>query len=190
MEDIMLKTALYLGLGLAVVIAGVIAYAATRPNTFKVARSIGISAPPEVVFPLISNLRKFATWSPYETKDPDMKRTFSGAESGAGQRYDWEGNSNVGKGWLFVAGTFEPSQVDIDLNMLKPIHATNRVTFTLVPDGRTTNVTWAMQGHVPLLAKVLHLFVDMDRMCGDDFEVGLASLKTLAEGSPVAAVQH
>lgn len=185
----MLRTALTLALGLAVLAAVVVAYASTRPDMFRVARSVSIAAPPEAIFPLINDLRKFATWSPYDKKDPDMRRIFSGPESGKGQRYDWEGDSNVGKGWLVVAESTEPSQVEIALNILKPIHATNRVTFTLVPEGSTTNVTWAMQGQVPLLAKVLHLFIDMDRMCGDDFEAGLASLKAMAEGSVASPVQ-
>lgn len=189
MEDIMLRTILFVGLGLAVIVAGVVAYASTQPDTFDVARSTHIAAPPEAIFPMINDLRKFATWSPYDKKDPDMKRTFSGPDSGEGQRYDWDGDANVGKGWLVIAGSTAPSKVDIDLNMLKPMHAKNLVVFTLAPEGGTTKVTWAMQGQLPLFAKVLHLFVDMDRMCGDDFQAGLASLKAMVEGAIVSPAQ-
>jgi hypothetical protein len=181
----MLKLALYSVLALAVVAGVVVAYASRRSDTFRVARAVSIAAPPQAIFPLINDLRKFATWSPFDKKDPDMKRVFSGPESGKGQRYDWEGDSNVGKGWLDISGSSEPSRVDIGLNMLKPIHATNQIAFTLVPEGGTTKVTWAMEGKVPLFMKVIHLFIDMDKMCGGDFEAGLASLKAMAEG-PVA----
>lgn len=185
----MLEIALYVVLGLAALVAVVVAYAARRPDTFRVARSIGIAAPPEAIFPLINDLRKFSTWSPYDKKDPDMTRAFSGPESGTGQRYDWEGDSKVGKGWLVITNSSEPSQVDIDLNMLKPMKVTNQVTFTLVPEGTTTTVTWAMQGRLPLFAKVLHLFMDIDRMCGDDFAAGLATLKAMTERSVVSPAQ-
>lgn len=185
----MLMTVLAIALGLAVLVVAVLAYAATRPDTFEVARSIRIAAPRKTIFPMINDLRKFATWSPYERKDPDMSRMFSGPESGKGQRYDWDGDSNVGKGWLLITESSAPSRVDIDLNMLKPMQATNQVTFTLDPDGTSTKVTWAIKGRVPLVAKAIHLFLDMDRMCGNDFEAGLASLKAITEGQAALAVQ-
>jgi hypothetical protein len=119
-----------------------------------------------------------------------MSRMFSGPESGKGQRYDWDGDRNVGKGWLLITDSSAPSRVDIDLNMLKPMQATHKVTFTLAPDGTATKVTWALRGQVPLVAKVLHLFLDMDRMCGDDFTVGLAGLKARAEAASVPSVRQ
>lgn len=179
----MLRTLLLVVLGLAVVAAGVVAYASTRPDTFRVSRSIAISTPPEAIFPLINDLRKMSAWSPFEKKDPNIKQTFSGPESGKGQRHDWDGNHDVGKGWLAIADSVQPSRVDIDLNMERPISAKNAVTFTLAPEGDATKVTWTMQGSVPLIAKVMHLFFDVDRMVGGDFEKGLADLKTMAEGA-------
>lgn len=182
----MLKTMLFVVIGAAVVIAALVAYAATRPDAFRIARSITIAAPPEAIFPLIDDLRKFATWSPYDKKDPDMARAFSGPSHGTGQRYDWDGDSNVGKGWLVITSSSAPSRVDIDLNMLKPIEATNKVAFTLEPEGATTKVTWAMEGKSSLVAKVMHLFFNVEKMVGGDFEAGLASLKSAAEGAPSA----
>jgi hypothetical protein len=38
-----------------------------------------------------------------------------------------------------------------------------------------------MQGPTPYIAKIVHLFVNVERMVGKDFETGLANLKTLAE---------
>jgi uncharacterized protein YndB with AHSA1/START domain len=185
----MLRTALYILLGLAVVAAGIVGYASTKPDTFTISRSISIAAPPEAIFPLINDLRKMSEWSPFEKKDPDMKRSYSGPESGKGQRYDWDGNHEIGKGWLVITDSSAPSRVDMALNMERPISARNEVTFTLVPEGGTTKVTWAMQGAVPLVAKVVHLSLDVDRMVGGDFEAGLASLKAKAEGASGAPPQ-
>jgi hypothetical protein len=66
--------------------------------------------------------------------------------------------------------------------MREPFTADNVVEFTLVPRGDATDVTWAMRGTMPYMAKVVHLFLDMDRMVGRDFEAGLANLKAIAEG--------
>jgi hypothetical protein len=38
-----------------------------------------------------------------------------------------------------------------------------------------------MQGPVPYLAKIMHVFFDVDKMVGGDFEAGLAKLKAVAE---------
>ncbi len=177
----------YLAVALALAAVLVVGYAATKPDRFYTARSVKIAAPPDAIFPLINDLRKFSTWSPFEKVDPNINRVFSGPESGPGQRYDWKGNREIGEGWLEILSSSEPSRVDMGLNMLKPVTVSNQVTFTLAPDGDMTTVTWAMQGTLPLLWKVIHLFIDMQRMCGDQFNAGLADLKAAAEG-PVATL--
>jgi len=68
--------------------------------------------------------------------------------------------------------------------MLQPFETRNTVDFILQPQGDTTEVTWAMHGPVPYLAKIVHLFINMDRMVGGEFEAGLASLKAIAEKTP------
>lgn len=179
----MLETLAYIALALALAAALVVAYASTKPDRFATARSVKIAAPPAEIFPLINDLKAFTAWSPFENKDPNMSRVFSGPASGPGQRYDWKGNSEIGEGWLEILSSSAPSRVEMGLNMLKPMKAANQVTFSLVPEGGMTTVTWAMEGAVPLFAKVIHLFIDMERMCGDEFETGLAKLKSAAEGS-------
>jgi len=177
----MLKAVVVIAVVIVVALVAVLAYAATKPDTFRLSRSTSIKAPPEKIFPFLNDLRSFATWSPYEKKDPAMKRTFGGASSGKGATYDWDGDKNVGQGRLTIAESSPPSKVTMNLDFLRPWEAHNVVEFTLEPKGDTTNVTWAMQGPAPYMAKVMHVFMNMDRMVGDDFEAGLANLKTLAE---------
>jgi hypothetical protein len=110
-----------------------------------------------------------------------MKRGYAGAESGKGAIYTWEGNSQVGSGRIEIADTQPPSKIMIKLDMIKPIAAHNDVVFSLEPRGTATNVTWAMSGPVPYFAKIIHVFMNMDRMVGGDFEAGLANLKAAAE---------
>ncbi len=166
---------------LVVAIAIVLVIATTQPDIFQVQRSASIKAPPEKIYPLINDLRAFNRWSPYEAKDPAMKRTYSGAESGKGAAYEWDGNKDVGAGRIEIADASPSSKVTLQLEMFKPFEAHNIVEFTLVPQGDSTNVTWAMQGKKPYLAKIMCMFFNMDNMVGDDFVIGLASLKAIAE---------
>ena len=170
-----------IGLIVALVIAGVLILAATRPDTFRVQRATTIQAPPQKVFEFIDDFNRWSVWSPWEKKDPAMKRTFGAATSGKGATYAWEGNKDVGQGSMEIAESAPPSRVAIKLDFVKPFEAHNMVEFTLEPKGEATAVTWSMQGHTPYFAKIIHLFFDMDSMVGKDFEAGLASLKSAAE---------
>jgi len=170
-----------IALVLVVLIVALLAYAATKPDTFRVQRSASMNAPPEKIFPLINDLRSWGAWSPWEKMDPAMKRTHSGAGSGKGAVYEWEGNHEVGKGRMEITDTSSPSAVVIKLDFLKPFEAHNTAEFTLERKGDSTNVTWAMYGPTPYMAKVIHLFFSMDSMVGKQFETGLANLKALAE---------
>ena len=164
-----------------VAITGVIGFAATRPDHFTVQRSASIEAPAETVFALINDFHRWSSWSPYERMDPAMKRSFGGAPAGEGAVYEWEGNSQVGQGRMTMTATKPPSRITIALDFLRPFEAHNTAEFTLEPRGDRTAVTWAKHGSNPFIAKVMGLFMDMDRMIGKDFEAGLANLKTIAE---------
>jgi carbon monoxide dehydrogenase subunit G len=162
-------------------LGAVLVYAATLPDEFRVQRRISINAPPEAIFPLVNDHRRVAAWSPYERKDPAMKRAYSGAASGKGAVYEWDGDGNVGKGRIEIVESVASSKVTLKLDMIKPIAGRNTVEFTLQPQGESTVVTWAMHGAVPYMAKLFCMLMNGDRMVGDDFEAGLANLKTLAE---------
>jgi carbon monoxide dehydrogenase subunit G len=167
---------------LAVVV--VLVLAARKPDRFRVQRSASIDAPPERIYPLINDFHRWGAWSPYEHKDPDMKRSFSGAGSGRGSIYQWTGNSNVGSGRMEIVECSAPSKITIQLDFLKPFEAHNIATFTMEPAGETTNVTWIMDGSTPFVGKIMHVFLNMDRMVGTDFGAGLANLKTAVEREP------
>jgi uncharacterized protein YndB with AHSA1/START domain len=165
----------------AVLVVVILIYAATRPDTFRIARSTSIKAPPEKVFPLVSDLHNFNIWNPFAKKDLNAKGTYSGPESGVGSAYAWEGNKNVGKGSMEVAQLTPPSEVVYKLDFISPFEAHNTATFTLVPEGENTQVTWTMAGPQPFMAKLMGVFMDCEKMVGPDFETGLAALKALAE---------
>jgi Polyketide cyclase / dehydrase and lipid transport len=162
-------------------IAGVLAYAASRPDTFRVQRSASIEATAERLYPLINDMRQFNTWNPYNLKDPNVKGTYRGPASGPGAGYDFQGNKDVGKGSIQIVESSPPQTVTMKLDMIEPFEGHNTVEFTLAPNGATTDVTWAMHGPSPFMAKLVGVFMNMDRMIGRDFEAGLANLRAKAE---------
>ena len=163
-----------------VLIAGVLVFAATKPDTFRVQRSASIKAPPEKIAAVLSDFHAWQGWSPWEKMDPAMKRSYSGAEKGKGAAYAWEGNGKVGQGRMEIIDA-APSRVALDLDFVKPFEGHNKVVFTLAPQGDATEVNWAMQGPMPYVSKLISVFCDMDGMIGKEFENGLANLKTLTE---------
>ncbi len=177
----MLKIVGIIAIVLIVAVAAVLAYAATKPKMFSVQRATSIKAPPEKIFALIDDLRGWGDWSPYEKKDPAMKRAYSGAASGKGAVYEWDGDKNVGKGRMEITDVSPPSKIVIKLDFFRPFEAHNTATFTMEPKGESTTVTWAMDGPNLFIGKVMSIFIDMDKMIGKDFAHGLANLKTLAE---------
>jgi uncharacterized protein YndB with AHSA1/START domain len=177
----MLKTLAYIAVAIVIVVAGILIYAATRPDTFRVQRSVSIKAPPEKIFALINDLHAWSAWSPYEKKDPGMKRTFGGAAAGKGAIYEWDGDKNVGKGRMEITDATSPSKIVIKLDFYKPFEGHNTAEFTMEPKGDNTVVTWAMYGPAAFMMKVMGIFMNMDNMIGNDFAVGLANLKAVAE---------
>ena len=172
-----------------VAVLAVLGLAATKPDTFQVQRSTTIQAPPDKIFPLINDFRRWAEWSPWEALDPAMQRTHSGAASGQGAVYAWEGNKDVGAGRMEILQTQAPARLSIKLDFIRPFEGHNTTDFSLTTAGdsanpttsTTTTVTWLMQGPTPFVSKLMQVFVSMDSLIGKDFEAGLAKMKAVAE---------
>jgi len=181
----MLEIAAAVVVALAIAIAIVLGLASRKPDTFTVRRSALVQAPAERIFPLVNNFHQWAAWSPWENRDPAMKRTYSGAESGEGAVYAWDGNKNVGSGRMEILDASSPSKIKIKLDFFKPFEGHNTAEFTMLPQsgaaGPTTSVNWVMHGPAPFMHRVMQVFMDFDKMIGKDFEAGLANLKKLTE---------
>lgn len=162
-------------------IAVVLILAARKPNVFRLQRVATVRAPPETIFALLSDFHRWRAWSPWENRDPAMQRTYSGAASGVGAVYAWQGNKKVGKGRMEILEASSPSKVVVQLDFLAPFEAHNVTEFTMVPQGDATRVTWRMEGPASLMSKVMQVFFNMDKMVGQDFEAGLTNLKQATE---------
>jgi hypothetical protein len=176
----------------AVLIVTVLVIAAAKPDAFGISRSTTMRAPADRIFPLINDLRAHESWSSFDKPDPAVEKVHSGARVGTGAVYEWNGGGQAGAGRLAITESVAPSRIasprsapstiNMQLDMLKPIKAGNQVMFTLQPQGNdSTEVTWTMQGRRPFIVKLMHVFFDMDRMVGGEFETSLGKLKTLVE---------
>ena len=150
-------------------------------DTYTVTRSTTMAAPPARVYEEIADFHNWTHWSPWEDLDPDLKRTYSGSESGKGAAYAWTGNRKAGQGRMEMTEATEPSTVRIDLAFLKPFKAQSEVLFSIAPDAAGSRVTWVIEGKKTLMTKVMGVFKSMDSLIGPDLDKGLARLKATTE---------
>jgi hypothetical protein len=159
----------------------------TKPDTFRVERSTVINRSPEDIAGLVGDFRQWRTWSPYEKYgkqiDPDLKRSFSGAEKGEGSVYSWESGKGV-KAAMEIVKMSPAEGVKIRLDYFKPVEAHNTSEFIFEPQAPgATKVTWAVYGKNPYSARFSQTFFSLDSVIGKDYEEGLAALKSVAEGT-------
>ncbi len=150
-------------------------------GTYTVTRSTTIQATPEAVWPHLVDLRAWEAWSPWEGKDPDQQRTYTGSASGVGQRYTWSGDRKVGQGSMEITQADAPRRLVIDLEFVKPFRSRSTTSLELRPEDRGTYITWSITGPTTLMTRLMSPFRSMDAMLGPDFEKGLDDLKSISE---------
>jgi uncharacterized protein YndB with AHSA1/START domain len=174
----MLKATL---LVVAAVIAALLVYAVYKPDSFRLSRSATIEAPPDRVFALINDLRRFNEWNPFARMDPQNTITYDAVTGGVGGAYNWQGEKS-GAGRMQITESVPGQRVTAKLDFSKPFEAHNLVDFTVQAQGdKGSTVTWSMHGPMPYLNRLMTIFFDMDKTVGKEFETGLANLKALAE---------
>lgn len=166
---------------IAVAVVALLIFASTKPDTFRVERKIVIRASPEKIFPWLENPQKTAEWSPWEKKDPAMKKTFSGPPKGVGAAYAWDGNKEMGAGRLELTEVVVPKKVVMNLDFIRPMEGHNIAGYEVAPIAGGSEVTWYITGPSPFISKFMCVFMNMDKIIGAEFEKGLSDLKALAE---------
>jgi hypothetical protein len=177
----MLKTIL---IALAVIVIIFVVVVVMQPSEFRVARSTTISASPSAVFAQVNDFHKWGAWNPWGKIDPAMKQAYEGAPAGSGAIYTWAGNNEVGEGRMTITESRPNDLIRVKLEFFKPFAANSLAEFNFNPEGNQTVVTWSMTGQNNFMAKAIHLFMNMDKMIGGQFEKGLAEMKSVAEASP------
>jgi Polyketide cyclase / dehydrase and lipid transport len=169
----------FIGLILIVVTAG-------QPSEFAVSRQITIAAPPELIFLHVNELRNWEAWNPWASLDPNCKMTYDGPSAGVGASYSWSGSTKIGAGRNTITESRHNELVRFRLEFQKPMVATNTAEFMFQPSGEETVVTWTMSGKRNVPGKLFGLLVNCDNMCSNQFDKGLAKIKSLVEARPAS----
>lgn len=165
----------------AIVVLALLAFAMTKPDSFRFERKILINASADKIFPYLNITRKALEWSPFEEVDPDMERSFNGPESGVGAKYAWRGDHKIGEGHLEIIESVENHKVVMKLVFLRPMKAVNTAEYSIVSQGGSSEVVWSMYGPNTFCGKLMSIFINCEKMCGEQFEKGLEKLKTITE---------
>lgn len=165
---------------LGAAVAVVLLLASSQATDFTIERSKVIAAPPASVYAVMSDLRRFKDWSPWQDLDPSMQTTFTGTPGAVGSAYAWKGNDQVGEGRMTIDAVEENALIGVKLEFLAPFAATNHVDWRLRASGAGTEVKWIMTGKRDFMMKIMCVFMDMDAMVGADFERGLDKLARVA----------
>lgn len=160
--------------------AVVLFLALQKPDEFRVTRSIHLNASPAIVFEQVNDLEKGQAWSPWVAMEPQAKYEFSGPKSGEGAALHWEGKK-VGKGAMTIVESRPNESVRSRLDFYKPMEGTNTAEFTLTPEEEGTRLTWTMYGPNKFMGKVMSVFMNCEKMVGDQFDQGLSSLKKIVD---------
>lgn len=167
-------------IGVVVLVVAFLGFVATRPADVRVERSMTMASPAEVVFAQVNDFQKWATWSPWDKMEPTQKRSFGTPAAGPGATYAWVGEK-TGEGKMTISESKPNERIDIKLEFIKPMAATNEVSFLIVPTGNDVKVTWTFSGKNNFVGKLFSVFMNVDDMLGKQFDEGLTSLKAVSE---------
>jgi uncharacterized protein YndB with AHSA1/START domain len=165
------------------VLAVFFGFVMSRNGKFHYERSGLINAPAEKVFPYISDLKQGTLWNPYEQKDPQMKRKYSGQDAQVGSIVEFEGNRQAGSGKIEILKIIPNQLVEMRLTMTSPFRAENLVRYRLTPEGAQTRFSWGMEGNGGFMGKLVTLIIDCEKMMTVEFDKGISNLKAVAEKS-------
>lgn len=175
-------------LGVGVLIAGILIFAAIKPSHYRVSREIVIYASPDAIFPYVNEPRKVDEWSPWVEMDPTVKMEYSGPAAGVGASSGWKDAKQMGTGTATVVESVPAKLVKTKLVYTKPFNMEQMAQFELEMSPEGTLVRWSVEGDSNFIGRIFCLFKDMDKMIGGTFDKGLAKLRQTVEAPPPPAL--
>ncbi len=168
-------------LSFLIILALFLIYVHTRPATFNYERSGLVHSDPEKIFPYISQFKLGTLWNPYDQKDPNSKRVFRGTEGTVGSIMEFEGNKEAGAGHLEILKIQNNESVEIRLIMSRPMSISHIIVYTLTLESNGTRFSWRMYGDCGFLIKLFGVIVNVDKLMGKEFTLGIDNLKKIIE---------
>jgi len=171
-----IKAIVFLIMGFTVILYG---GALLLPGEARVERSVDITAPPDKVYAIVSDLRRLPEWSPWTELDPATAFTFEGAPQAPGQVMRWASNNPlVGSGTMTVVDAESPTRIVTRSDYGE--FGASSATMSLAPQSGGTRLTWTFESTLPgVFDRWAGLGIDSS--VGAEYEKGLRKLKALAE---------
>lgn len=175
-----LKKFLY---SIGALILGLVVIGLFLPSRAQIERSITIDASRATVFALVNDFHQVNKWSPWIEADANARIDISGPRRGVGATVAWDGNI-VGQGSQLITESVPFERVVTALDFGDQGKAT--AVFDLSETDEGTEVVWTfdMEFGFNLIGRYIGL--TLGSIVGEDYEKGLASLKSMAEGLPRA----
>lgn len=168
---------------IVVLVAIVLIMAAFTKKNYAVEREIVINKPKQEVFDYVKHLKNQDSYSKWAMMDPAMKKTYTGTDGTVGFVSAWDSDKkDVGKGEQEIKKITEGERLDFELRFIKPFEATEHaymLTETVSPS--ETKVKWGFNGHMAYPMNLMLLWMDFEKMIGDDLQSGLTNLKSNLE---------
>ncbi len=149
---------------------------------YAVEKDIAINKPDSLVFNYVKLLTNQDNYSKWANMDKDMEKTYTGIDGTVGFVSAWKSNKkDVGVGEQEIV-KIEANRIDYELRFKEPFESTEKAFMqTQKLTDSTTIVTWGFNGHMKYPMNLMFLFMDFEKMIGDDLSVGLSNLKVQLE---------
>ena len=173
-------------LGLGALIALVLITALFVSRDMKSERTIVINKPKDDVYAYVQYLKNQNSYSKWAQMDPVMKKSFRGTDGTVGFVSAWESEKDdVGVGEQEIKSIRPGEQINYEIRFKKPFESVASSYMTTEATGEnSTRVKWAFEGKMMYPMNIMRLFMNMDKMIGDDLETGLKNLKAIMEKAP------
>jgi hypothetical protein len=168
---------------IVVIIAIPLIVALLTKKEYGVIREVLINRPKPEVFNYIKYLKNQDNFSKWATMDPNMKKEYRGEDGTVGFVSAWDSEQkNVGKGEQEIKKILEGERIEYELRFIKPFQSTSLAYMTTETISENqTRVKWGFNGKMNYPMNIMLLFMDMEKMIGNDFATGLSNLKTIVE---------
>lgn len=171
-----------IGIVVVVIIVIPLILAVFIPKEVNYEKSITINSPINQVWESVNSLEDLDKWSPWNDYDPNMKKEITGVDGTIGAKQSWDSEvDKVGKGEQTIVKIEPPYLFKTDLKFYVPYESEANGYIKLAEDGNSTIVTWGFQSEMPYPVNLMKLFMNMEEMMDEDWNLGLSKLKQLCE---------
>jgi hypothetical protein len=169
------------------VVAGIIVLALITglflKKDYTIEREIVINRPKQEVFGYLKHLKNQNNFSKWSMMDPKAVMDFRGTDGTVGFVSGWDSLvKQVGKGEQEITKIAEGERVDFALRFFRPFESHAEAYFRTESKGENgTRVIWGFHTKMKFPMNLTGLFMNMEKMVGDDLSAGLTNLKNLLE---------